>query len=211
MQRCISSHLCKLQPGRKCLQDIRNNVVNSVGKWWMLGWAAQSVWQLLFCYNTGISLASATVVLAMASLCFHKAMKSAQHFMMESGAIGRVGRILLSMSTAINAAWLNVATAVNTCVAVSVNSHHDVLPVAAALAVLVLLQGLRTALDRRSLTYALTLVWSFVGVYFAQASKYAAMQKIAGVGVGAMAIVSVILLFKPRPASSGASSAAAAT
>lgn len=193
-----------------CLQDVRTNALNDVGKWWMLGWAAQSVWQLLFCYNTGITLATASCVLLVASFGFHSAMGSAQDYMVQSGAIGRVGRVLLSMSTAINAAWLNVAAAVNACVAVSVNTHLDVLPIGATLAGLVLLLGMRTALNRRSLTYALTLAWSFTGVYFAQASKYSLMQKVGGAGVGAMLAVSAVLLFKPRPASSGDAPPAAA-
>jgi MFS family permease len=168
------------------VQQAKLGALQRIGPYWIAGWFYQSVWQVLFCMNTPLSLLASAAVLLGATRSFHTALDGVQEVLQRSEMFSVRLCFLLSASTAINAAWVAVATAIACCVAVTTNTRLAVLPWAVAMAAVVALNGVRVTRTKKNLMYIVTLAWSFAGVYAAQAPKYAAMKTVTQLALASM-------------------------
>jgi hypothetical protein len=173
------------------LQRAKIKTLQSVGPWWIAGWFCQSVWQVLFCANTPLSLALSALLLVGATKAFHEALVNTETILATNDSFSGIGRLLVSAASAINAAWLSVATILGICIAVSVNTEKSILTLATILASGVALNGVYIGLTRHTFLYVLTLIWAFAGVYMEQAAqfveiKYATTCALVALGVAAL-------------------------
>lgn len=178
------------------MQRVRARILKAIAPCWYGGWLFQSLWQVLFCYNSGSSLAACSVMLIGATLCFRAAFDRTHAILTETQAFSRLTRATLTAASAINSAWLSVATCLGILIALRVNTSTDLVPVAVGLGGALVVNGLAVARGHRSVLHAATLVWSFVAVYAAQASKYVAIQRLSIVGAASLAVAAVLTLVR---------------
>jgi hypothetical protein len=87
-------------------------------------------------------------------------------------------------------AWLNVATALGICIAVTANTDTPVLVLAVVQAAAIALTGIYIGVKRNTVMYVLALLWAFAGVYVKQASevveiRYTTIVALVGLAVSA--------------------------
>ena len=158
-----------------------------IGPFWIAGWVCQSVWQILFCANSPLGFIVSAVVLLGATRAFHGALDATHIAMRRSAGLFSVRLdALLSAASAVNAAWVATATAINVCIAVTTNTKLRVLPWAALLAASVALNGVRVTRVKKNLSYVVTLLWAFAGVYAAQAGEFALMKGTLTLAIASM-------------------------
>jgi hypothetical protein len=147
--------------GAKCVQEMKADTVRRLAPWWISGYACELAWFLCFAANTTLSLAAGALLLASGTFCFVEAL-----FELERPPHARLGmsmRALASAGSAINAAWLSVATVI-ALVMLAPESGRAV-ALAAVLSAAIVDTGLYAVMRAGSVSYALTLVWAFIGVF----------------------------------------------
>ena len=178
------------------MQRTRARILKAIAPCWYGGWLFQSLWQILFCYNSHLSLAACAPMLLGATLCFRAAFDRTHAILTETQAFSALTRATLTAASAINSAWLSVATCLGILIALSVNTHTDLVPVAVGLGGVLVANGLSVARGHRSILHAATLVWSFAAIYAAQAGKYVAIQRLSVGGGVALAIAGLLTLVR---------------
>jgi hypothetical protein len=166
------------------VQDLKRRVIQRVGVWWIAGCLSEAAWQILFAQNNKVTMVLCVIVLVTGALAFEKALWNAYALQDE---LDRTLKVLVAASSAINAAWLTVASSVGILVAVVANAHS--LPsldtvlemIAVVLAVLVTVLGAAIIYLQGNVAYGSTLIWAFFGVYSktdSQAVQYTALSAI---------------------------------
>lgn len=128
----------------------------------MLGWLSETLWGLLYVLKPAIAAALSAPVLIFGAFAFSNALLACNNI---PRSVPELSRLLMMSSTAVNAAWLTMESAVGILLGVAANSHAPLAPIAAALAATVAVVGATVTLREASAAYSLTLLWGFWGVH----------------------------------------------
>ncbi|GLC47369.1 hypothetical protein PLESTB_000166000 [Pleodorina starrii] len=194
------------------------NVVIRIGYGWQLGWLFQDLWQFVFVRENvvGMWLAAAALIAALAAFQFtlHR-LNGTTHELRARGyaAMPAAAYAFYKLPTAVNAAWLSVATALGILivpVSYGVSQAALVAP-AAVLTVAVTAGGVWRLLRYRDAAYGLTLIWALSAVASNGSGNVPQAVKVVGIiCLVVLALCVVSALVRTHRAHSAATAAAAA-
>jgi uncharacterized membrane protein YfcA len=148
------------------VQAAKLTTIKAVSPYLIAGWISEGLWQISFNVNKPASLLICAFLLIAGATFFICDRMECSSLPADVSA----SRLLLIGSTSINAAWMTVASAVGTLVAISVYSDVELKFIAVAFAAVVAAIGVVMVWREQSIAYALTIVWAFSGVYAGQKS-----------------------------------------
>ncbi|KXZ48865.1 hypothetical protein GPECTOR_25g450 [Gonium pectorale] len=196
--------------------DWKGSVVTKIGYGWQIGWLFQDVWQFLFVRESVVGMWFAAVALIGAYVSFLLALQRLNGTTRELRARGYAtmpagAYVCYKLPTAINAAWLSVATCLGLLivpVAHGVEQRHLVAP-AAILTVAATAVGVWRLAWHRDAAYGFTLIWALSAVASNESGNVPTAVKVVGIiclVVLALFVVSALVRTRRELSSASASS-----
>lgn len=189
------------------VQSGKQSVVKSVCIWWIFGWAAESVWQYLFQHDSKASIVACAIVLVAGSIAFGNAYRNALAIRpaLTDCSPDAIAKQIIVAGTAMNFAWLTVASTVGILIALVATTSIRLLPLSVAAAIVIAVLGAGVVVQTKGWVYGATLVWAFYGISVKQHSH--AIQNTSFVAMAVLGLLSAFAVVQlARSRSSGAAS-----
>lgn len=182
-------------------QPWKRAVVQAIGYNWQLGWYLECAWQVAFVQQSQAGMLIALVFIVSALGAFLVAWMRLQAQMEDRKTpISGWHYLAFVVPTSINAAWLSVASSLQTLIVAETYATHskDLDILAVGLAVIVVLAGTMILARRRDAPYGLTLLWALVAVAGGHRSKL--IRYVCFVSIAVLGLFSMFALTRHRPA-----------
>ena len=170
------------------MQKRKRQISQAIAPYWIAGALLEISWLFLIGAATNRTLAAAAVALVYASFAFAQALFAVEPPNAPK-VFSRDASGLVAAGSAINAAWLSVASAVS--ILTFLPYPTDQVELAAVLLACVAGIGLFISLRTCSIAYPLTLVWAFVAVVLV-GDRARSVRALAGVAASLSALTAFI-------------------
>lgn len=186
------------------LQEIRKSIVATIAPWWTFGAIFEVIWLVFYGRETKRDFAISAVALIYGAFCFIQALFVLNGTIPSKFSVS--ARSLAAAGSALNGAWLSVASCIG--ILTVVDAPNEQIELGGVVLALCAGAGVFISIKTSSVCYPLVLVWALVAVVL-EKDRERIMRIFAIVGISLSALAALVAagrrLFAPKTVSTDGS------